>query len=54
MLTLLQVLRLAPHHMKSKQLPLGFIFLIASVSGYFGGTEVTAYVASNHGVVELS
>ncbi|GAB1198459.1 hypothetical protein APSETT444_007782 [Aspergillus pseudonomiae] len=39
--------------MKTKQSPSGSIVLMASTSGYFGGTGVTAYVASKHGVVGL-
>jgi NAD(P)-dependent dehydrogenase (short-subunit alcohol dehydrogenase family) len=31
----------------------GSIVLIASTSGYFGGTSVVSYVASKHGVVGL-
>ncbi|KAF7595681.1 hypothetical protein BBP40_005125 [Aspergillus hancockii] len=31
----------------------GSILLMASTSGYFGGTGVTAYIASKHGVVGL-
>lgn len=31
----------------------GSMVLIASTSGYFGGTGVAAYVASKHGVVGL-
>ncbi|KAE8403413.1 hypothetical protein BDV37DRAFT_283832 [Aspergillus pseudonomiae] len=49
----LNTLRLALHHMKTKQSPSGSIVLMASTSGYFGGTGVTAYVASKHGVVGL-
>ncbi|ORX99502.1 hypothetical protein BCR34DRAFT_495350 [Clohesyomyces aquaticus] len=32
----------------------GSIILIASTSGYFGGTGVVSYIASKHGVVGLS
>lgn len=39
------------HHMKQRQT--GSIVLLASTSGYFGGTGVTAYVASKHGIVGL-
>lgn len=51
-------LTMAMHHMKSQD-PLpgtehrGSVVLIASTSGYFGGTGVMAYVASKHGVVGL-
>lgn len=31
----------------------GSIILIASTSGYFGGTGVVSYIASKHGVVGL-
>ncbi|GES64699.1 MFS multidrug transporter [Aspergillus terreus] len=47
----LNTLRLAMHHMKPRQT--GSIVLLASTSGYFGGTGVTAYVASKHGIVGL-
>ncbi|GKZ41927.1 hypothetical protein AbraIFM66951_011673 [Aspergillus brasiliensis] len=47
----LNTLRLAMYHMKEKKN--GSIVLVASTSGYFGGTGVTAYVASKHGVVGL-
>jgi NAD(P)-dependent dehydrogenase (short-subunit alcohol dehydrogenase family) len=36
-----------------KQRQTGSIVLLASTSGYFGGTGVTAYVASKHGIVGL-
>ncbi|KAE8350834.1 hypothetical protein BDV28DRAFT_162699 [Aspergillus coremiiformis] len=49
----LNTLRLALHHMKSKPSPSGSIVLLASTAGYFGGSGVTAYVASKHGVVGL-
>ncbi|KAF9884799.1 hypothetical protein FE257_001215 [Aspergillus nanangensis] len=49
----LNTLRLAMHHMKSNSVPSGSIILMASTSGYFGGTGVTAYVASKHGVIGL-
>lgn len=39
------------HHMK--RTGGGSIVLLASTSGYFGGTGVTAYIASKHGVVGL-
>ena len=40
------------YHMKSSRTP-GSIVLLASTSGYFGGTGVAAYVASKHGVIGL-
>ncbi|GJP93769.1 hypothetical protein AnigIFM63604_000063 [Aspergillus niger] len=49
----LNTLRLAMYHMKEKEKKNGSIVLVASTSGYFGGTGVTAYVASKHGVVGL-
>lgn len=54
----MNTLTLAMHHMKQQE-PLpgsqnrGSVVLIASTSGYFGGTGVMAYVASKHGVVGL-
>ncbi|OOF93046.1 hypothetical protein ASPCADRAFT_508843 [Aspergillus carbonarius ITEM 5010] len=45
-------LRLAMYHMKENERP-GSVVLVTSTSGYFGGTGVTAYVASKHGVVGL-
>lgn len=45
-------LRLAMHHMKANKIP-GSVVLLASTSGYFGGTGVAAYVASKHGVIGL-
>ena len=54
----MNTLLLAMHHMKQQE-PLpgsqhcGSVVLIASTSGYFGGTGVMAYVASKHGVVGL-
>ncbi|RAK96633.1 dehydrogenase with different specificitie [Aspergillus ibericus CBS 121593] len=45
-------LRLAMYHMKKNERP-GSVVLVTSTSGYFGGTGVTAYVASKHGVVGL-
>ena len=54
----MNTLTLAMHHMK-RQEPLpgsrhkGSVILIASTSGYFGGSGVMAYVASKHGVVGL-
>lgn len=32
----------------------GSIILIASTSGYFGGTSVVSYISSKHGVVGLA
>lgn len=32
----------------------GFVILIASTSGYFGGTGVVSYIATKHGVVGLA
>ena len=54
----MNTLTLAMHHMKQQE-PLpdsrhkGSVVLIASTSGYFGGSGVMAYVASKHGVVGL-
>ncbi|KAL4863332.1 hypothetical protein BDV12DRAFT_29132 [Aspergillus spectabilis] len=52
----LNTLRLAMHHMKSStnRTP-GHksIVLVASTSGYFGGTGVSAYVSSKHAVIGL-
>jgi NAD(P)-dependent dehydrogenase (short-subunit alcohol dehydrogenase family) len=31
----------------------GSVVLVASTSGYFGGTEVISYVSSKHGVIGL-
>lgn len=31
----------------------GSIVLVSSTSGYFGGTGVSAYIASKHGVIGL-
>lgn len=46
------------HSMKSNPLDLdgarGSIVLIASTSGYFGGTGVVSYVSSKHGVIGLA
>ncbi|PWY94106.1 short chain dehydrogenase/reductase [Aspergillus sclerotioniger CBS 115572] len=47
-----EALRLAMYHMKENERP-GSVVLVTSTSGYFGGTGVTAYVASKHGVVGL-
>jgi NAD(P)-dependent dehydrogenase (short-subunit alcohol dehydrogenase family) len=45
------------HAMKSNHLDAdgsrGSVVLIASTSGYFGGTGVVSYIASKHGVVGL-
>ena len=38
------------HHMKGNG---GSVVLMASTSGYFGGTGVAAYVTSKHGVIGL-
>lgn len=43
-------LRLAMHHMRACG---GSVVMLASTSGYFGGTGVAAYVTSKHGVVGL-
>ena len=54
----MNTLTMAMHYMKQQE-PLlssqsrGSVVLIASTSGYFGGTGVMAYVASKHGVVGL-
>jgi NAD(P)-dependent dehydrogenase (short-subunit alcohol dehydrogenase family) len=48
---------MAMHSMKSNPLDSddarGSVVLIASTSGYFGGTGVVSYVSSKHGVVGL-
>src|ERR1700759_4526486 len=48
---------MAMHSMKSNPLDLdgarGSAVLIASTSGYFGGTGVVSYVASKHGIIGL-
>ncbi|CVL12517.1 related to NADPH-dependent beta-ketoacyl reductase (rhlG) [Fusarium proliferatum] len=51
----LNTLRLAMHYMSKPRAEgdAGSIVLIASTSGYFGGTGVAAYVASKHGVIGL-
>ncbi|RAH39967.1 dehydrogenase with different specificitie [Aspergillus brunneoviolaceus CBS 621.78] len=49
----LNTLRLAMHHMRNKHHLSRSIVLLASTSGYFGGTGVAAYVASKHGSVGL-
>lgn len=44
------------HYMKSSSTPDGIlpsIILVASTSGYMGGTGVSAYIASKHGVIGL-
>ncbi|KAI1014278.1 hypothetical protein LB503_011167 [Fusarium chuoi] len=48
-------LRLAMHYMSKPRVDgdAGSIVLIASTSGYFGGTGVGAYVASKHGIIGL-
>ncbi|KAH8892588.1 dehydrogenase with different specificitie, partial [Thozetella sp. PMI_491] len=46
----LNTLRLALHYMREKG---GSVVMVASTSGYLGGTGVSAYVASKHGVVGL-
>ncbi|CAN9259819.1 unnamed protein product [Alternaria alternata] len=54
----MNTLRMAMHSMKSNPLDLdgarGSIVLIASTSGYFGGTGVVSYVSSKHGVIGLA
>ncbi|KAI8936732.1 hypothetical protein NX059_007119 [Plenodomus lindquistii] len=51
----MNTLRIAMHAMKSNPLDTdgcrGSIILIASTSGYFGGTGVVSYISSKHGVV---
>jgi NAD(P)-dependent dehydrogenase (short-subunit alcohol dehydrogenase family) len=51
-------LRLSIHTMQSNPVDSsgarGSIVLVASTSGYFGGTGVVSYVASKHGVVGLA
>ncbi|KAL5044345.1 hypothetical protein BDW71DRAFT_209348 [Aspergillus fruticulosus] len=52
----LNTLRLAMHYMKSTSArPSGrkSIVLVASTSGYFGGTGVSAYVSSKHAIIGL-
>ncbi|CAM1508742.1 Fc.00g055900.m01.CDS01 [Cosmosporella sp. VM-42] len=54
----LNTLRLGLHHMKDNKARFpdgsrGSIVLISSTSGYFGGTGVTAYISSKHGVTGL-
>ncbi|KAF2845833.1 NAD(P)-binding protein [Plenodomus tracheiphilus IPT5] len=54
----MNTLRMAMHSMRSNPPdsdgPRGSIILIASTSGYFGGTGVVSYVSSKHGVVGLA
>ncbi|KAI4688622.1 uncharacterized protein J4E84_004552 [Alternaria hordeiaustralica] len=54
----MNTLRMAIHSMKSNPPDAdgarGSIVLIASTSGYFGGTGVVSYISSKHGVVGLS
>ncbi|KAL3459695.1 hypothetical protein BJX64DRAFT_291039 [Aspergillus heterothallicus] len=52
----LNTLRLAMHHMKSSTGASSgrkSIVLVASTSGYFGGTGVSAYVSSKHAIIGL-
>ncbi|KAE8330206.1 hypothetical protein BDV39DRAFT_202393 [Aspergillus sergii] len=52
----LNTLRLAMHHMRLSSTTRNgqpSIVLVASTSGYFGGTGVAAYIASKHGVIGL-
>ncbi|KAL2807918.1 hypothetical protein BJX63DRAFT_439781 [Aspergillus granulosus] len=52
----LNTLRLAMHHMKSSTGETSSrksIVLVASTSGYFGGTGVSAYVSSKHAIIGL-
>lgn len=53
----MNTLQLAMHSMKSNppdgEGSRGSVILIASTSGYFGGTGVVSYVTSKHGVVGL-
>ncbi|KAG4421707.1 hypothetical protein IFR04_005207 [Cadophora malorum] len=54
----LNTLRLGLHHMKENKERFadksrGSIVLVISTSGYFGGTGVTAYVASKHAIAGL-
>ncbi|KAL4813154.1 hypothetical protein BDW67DRAFT_193071 [Aspergillus spinulosporus] len=52
----LNTLRLAIHYMKpSPDRPAGrkSVVLVASTSGYFGGTGVSAYVSSKHAIIGL-
>ncbi|KAL1797628.1 hypothetical protein ACET3X_004234 [Alternaria dauci] len=54
----MNTLRMAMYSMKSNTLDSdgarGSIVLVASTSGYFGGTGVVSYVSSKHGVVGLA
>lgn len=53
----MNTLKLAMYHMrsngKSKDGSRGSIVLIASTSGYFGGTSIVSYIASKHGIIGL-
>ena len=53
----MSALRLAMFHMSSNPVDhLGFrgsIVLVASTSGYFGGTGVISYIASKHGTIGI-
>ena len=49
----LNTVRLGMHTMQNNGAAGGSIVLIASTSGYFGGTGVAAYITSKHGVVGL-
>ncbi|EPE09365.1 short chain dehydrogenase [Ophiostoma piceae UAMH 11346] len=49
----LNTVRLGIHSMRNNGETSGSIVLIASTSGYFGGTGVAAYITSKHGVVGL-
>ncbi|CAK7566706.1 MAG: hypothetical protein SEPTF4163_004658 [Sporothrix epigloea] len=48
----LNTIRLGLHFMRHNEKG-GSILLVASTSGYFGGTGVAAYIASKHGVIGL-
>ncbi|KAF2628132.1 NAD(P)-binding protein [Macroventuria anomochaeta] len=54
----MNTLRLAMHAMQSNSPDVdgarGSVVLIASVSGYFGGTGVVSYISSKHGIVGLA
>ncbi|KAF1925570.1 3-hydroxyacyl-CoA dehydrogenase type-2 [Didymella exigua CBS 183.55] len=54
----MNTLRLAMHAMQSNDQDAdgarGSVILIASTSGYFGGTSVVSYISSKHGVVGLA
>ncbi|EON64630.1 hypothetical protein W97_03863 [Coniosporium apollinis CBS 100218] len=54
----MNTLRLAMHHMSTNPedsigQSRGSVVLVASTSGYFGGSGVVSYVASKHGVIGL-